>query len=124
MFLLTGVIRTVTVAIRWHSHGGMEDHGHDTEHARDFAQIKELIRSSALSPWVQEKAESVFHRIAVAEGKVHGLPPDEVHFHEVGAVDSIVDILGACIALESMEKTSGASFGCRRRDWVCSLRSR
>lgn len=87
-----------------HSHGGMEDHGHDTEHARDFAQIKELIRSSALSPWVQEKAESVFHRIAVAEGKVHGLPPDEVHFHEVGAVDSIVDILGACIALESMGK--------------------
>ncbi|MGA0327141.1 MAG: LarC family nickel insertion protein [Limisphaerales bacterium] len=87
-----------------HSHGGMEDHGHDTEHARDFAQIKELIRSSALSLWVQEKAESVFHRIAVAEGKVHGLPPDEVHFHEVGAVDSIVDILGACIALESMGK--------------------
>ena len=87
-----------------HSHGGMEDHGHDTEHARDFAQIKELIRSSALSSWVQEKAESVFHRIAVAEGKVHGLPPDEVHFHEVGAVDSIVDILGACIALESMGK--------------------
>ncbi|MEK9863193.1 MAG: LarC family nickel insertion protein, partial [Verrucomicrobiota bacterium] len=85
-----------------HSHGGIEDHGHDTDHARNYAQIKTLIRQSPLSDWVKERAEAIFHRIAVAEGKVHGLPPEEVHFHEVGAVDSIVDILGACIALEKM----------------------
>ena len=85
-----------------HSHGGIEDHGHDTDHARNYAQIKTLIRQSPLSDWVKKRAEAIFHRIAVAEGKVHGLPPEEVHFHEVGAVDSIVDILGACIALEKM----------------------
>ena len=80
----------------------MHDHSH--EHARDFSQIKELIRTSGLSDWVKEKSIAVFQRVAVAEGKVHGMPPEEVHFHEVGAVDSIVDIIGACIALEMLGK--------------------
>lgn len=63
-----------------------------------------MIDRSALSDWVKQKAVAVFHRVAVAEGKIHGHPPDEVHFHEVGAVDSIVDIVGACIALELLGK--------------------
>src|SRR5262249_52528759 len=57
---------------------------------------------SSLSDWAKEKSIAVFHRIAVAEGKIHGLPPDRVHFHEVGAVDSIVDIVGGCVALEML----------------------
>ena len=81
-----------------HVHDNTRDHGH--VHGRNFAQIKELIQRSALSDRVKQKSVAVFHRIAVAEGKIHGLPPDEVHFHEVGAVDSIVDIVGACVALE------------------------
>jgi uncharacterized protein (TIGR00299 family) protein len=85
-----------------HSHGGLEDHGHDDEHSRNYAQICELIQVSPYSDWVKERSISMFHRIAVAEGKVHGQAPEKVHFHEVGAVDSIVDIIGASIALEAM----------------------
>src|SRR5262249_9715834 len=71
---------------------------------RDFAEIRELIQRSALSNWVKDRAIAVFHRVAVAEGKIHGQPPDRVHFHEIGAIDSIVDIVGACIGLEMLGK--------------------
>jgi pyridinium-3,5-bisthiocarboxylic acid mononucleotide nickel chelatase len=84
-----------------HHHHHHKHHGHDEhEHGRNFSEIKKLISSSALSDWVKQKSISVFHRIAIAEGKIHGHPPEQVHFHEVGAVDSIVDIVGACVALE------------------------
>lgn len=63
-----------------------------------------MITESSLSAWVKARAISVFRRIAVAEGKIHGVAPDKVHFHEVGAVDSIVDIIGACVALEMLGK--------------------
>jgi pyridinium-3,5-bisthiocarboxylic acid mononucleotide nickel chelatase len=92
-----------------HSHGhdhphphGEHDHAH--EDSRNFAQIQQLIAASTLSDWVKEKSVAVFRRIAVAEGKIHGLPPERVHFHEVGAVDSIVDIVGACLGLELLGK--------------------
>ena len=86
-----------------HDHGHAEEH-HEHTHGRNFAEIKKLIHASKLSEWVKEKSIAVFHRIAVAEGKIHGLPPEEVHFHEVGAVDSIVDIVGGCVALEMLGK--------------------
>jgi uncharacterized protein (TIGR00299 family) protein len=81
-------------------------HGHEHQHDgnRTFAEIKKLITKSKLSAWVKKKSVAVFQRIAGAEGKIHGLPPARVHFHEVGAVDSIVDIVGACIALEMLGK--------------------
>lgn len=90
-------------------HGGPHSHSHshdDCEHShgRTFEEIHRLIQASALSPWVKEQAVAVFHRVAVAEGKIHGHPPDKVHFHEVGAIDSIVDIVGACVALEMLGK--------------------
>jgi uncharacterized protein (TIGR00299 family) protein len=81
-----------------------EDHGHTHAVHRNFSGISEIISASNLSPWVKEKAIAVFHRIAIAEGKIHGMPPEEVHFHEVGAIDSIVDIVGACVALEILGK--------------------
>ncbi len=90
-----------------HGHGHSHTHGahdHDHVHGRNFRDIKKMISDSTLSDWVKQKAIAVFHRVAVAEGKVHGQPPEEVHFHEVGAVDSIVDIVGACIALEMLGK--------------------
>ena len=83
-----------------HEHGSRHDHHHDD--SRNFAEIKELITKSKLSPWVKKKSVAVFQRIAEAEGKIHGLPPERVYFHEVGATDSIVDIVGACIGLEML----------------------
>ncbi len=87
-----------------HAHQAEHDHTHDHDEGRNFAAIKQLILDSALSDWVKEKAVKVFHRIAVAEGKIHGLPAEAVHFHEVGAVDSIIDIVGGCVALELLGK--------------------
>jgi pyridinium-3,5-bisthiocarboxylic acid mononucleotide nickel chelatase len=92
-----------------HSHGHAHSHSHsheehEHEHGRTHAEIRKLIQASALSDWVKDKALRVFQRIAVAEGKIHGMPPADVHFHEVGAVDSIVDIVSACIALEMLGK--------------------
>jgi pyridinium-3,5-bisthiocarboxylic acid mononucleotide nickel chelatase len=87
-----------------HGHGHTHSHEHEHEHGRTFAQIKQLITASSLSDWVKQKSIAVFQRIAVAEGNVHGLPPEQVAFHEVGAVDSIVDIVGACIGLELLDK--------------------
>jgi uncharacterized protein (TIGR00299 family) protein len=85
-------------------HGHSHAHEHSHEHQRNFSEIKQLISRSKLSSWVKQKSIAVFQRIAEAEGKIHGLPPAEVHFHEVGAVDSIVDIVGAAIALELLGK--------------------
>lgn len=86
-----------------HSHGHEHEHHHHDEN-RTFGEIKQLISKSALSDWVKKKSIAVFQRIADAEGAVHGKPPEQVHFHEVGAVDSIVDIVGGCIALEMLGK--------------------
>jgi uncharacterized protein (TIGR00299 family) protein len=71
-------------------------------HGRTFSGIRQLIGNSALSPFVKERAVDVFRRIAVAEGKIHGMPEEDVHFHEVGAVDSIVDIVSFCVGIEAL----------------------
>ena len=89
-----------------HSHNHPHEHSHPHSHVpgRDFAQIRQLITASQLTGWVKEKSVAIFRRLAVAEGRIHGLPPEQVSFHEVGAVDSIVDIVGACIAMEMLGK--------------------
>jgi uncharacterized protein (TIGR00299 family) protein len=71
---------------------------HDHHH-RTFRTIRNLLEKSALSPGVKEKSLTIFSALAHAEARVHGCRPDEVHFHEVGAVDSIIDIVGAAIGL-------------------------
>src|SRR5207302_7431513 len=69
---------------------------------RPFRDIRRLIRDSDLAPRVCELALQVFVRLAEAEGKVHGVEPDDVEFHEVGAVDSIVDVVGAAWAIDTL----------------------
>ena len=74
-------------------------HGHEHSH-RSMADIRKILEESALTGGAKEIALKIFTILAEAEGKVHGKPPEEVHFHEVGAVDSIVDIAAASICLD------------------------
>ena len=78
-------------------------------HARSYADIKQILASSNLSEICKKKATAIFHVIAQAEAKVHAVSIDEVHFHEVGAVDSIVDVVGAAICFEYLSKNFGIS---------------
>lgn len=71
--------------------------------SRNLGDITGIIHKSELSSKVKEQAIAVFNRLAVAEAKVHGMSLDKVHFHEVGAVDAIVDIVGTVIGLEYLE---------------------
>lgn len=81
-----------------HSHGHVK---HSHEH-RAYKDIEALILNSALSDKVKALSLDMFMKVAVAEGKVHGKPYDEVHFHEVGATDSIIDIVGSAICYEAL----------------------
>jgi pyridinium-3,5-bisthiocarboxylic acid mononucleotide nickel chelatase len=94
-----------------HSLGEGQDHGHthgagsdpnDHVHGRSFTEIKQIIARSALPDLVKSRAISVFRRIGIAEAHIHGKSIEEIHFHEVGAIDSIVDIIGACAGLHLM----------------------
>lgn len=67
---------------------------------RTYGEIRELLAHATLNDSVRQKALDVFHRLALAEAKVHDIAIEAVHFHEVGAVDSIVDIVSACAALD------------------------
>jgi len=69
---------------------------------RRWAEIQNLIRASGLSPGVRERAEEIFGRLAEVEATIHQVPRDAVHFHELGATDTILDIVGASIAVEAM----------------------
>ena len=85
-----------------HEHGHAHGHAHDSpadshSHERNLPEITKLITASGLDPWIQTNALKIFSRLAEAEATVHGRSPDEVHFHEVGAVDAIVDIVGSCV---------------------------
>ena len=95
-----------------HDHGHTHDNGHEHSHGngnhnhlhshRKASTILQMIENSELPFRVKERSLAVFRVIAEAEGKIHGMDPEEVHFHEVGAMDSIIDIIGVCLALESL----------------------
>lgn len=72
-------------------------------HHRNLRDVEALIAHASLPVRAAERATAAFRRLAEAEGSVHRLPPEEVTFHEVGAVDSIVDVVGTCVALELLE---------------------
>jgi uncharacterized protein (TIGR00299 family) protein len=75
-----------------------EHHHHPP--ARHLPEIEQLIASASLPSRAREWSLQVFRQLAVAEGAVHGIEPEKVHFHEVGATDAIVDIVGTCLGLD------------------------
>jgi pyridinium-3,5-bisthiocarboxylic acid mononucleotide nickel chelatase len=84
-----------------HEHEHEHEHEYQHEH-RGYAEIVKLIEASALTESVKRRALRLFRRIGEAEAKIHGVSLEKIHFHEVGAVDSIVDIVGACVAVEML----------------------
>lgn len=85
-----------------HDHGSEVPTAHDHASGRSHREIRALLEASELSPFVKQHALSIFARIAEAEGKIHGEPAEDVHFHEVGALDSIADIVCACVGFEAL----------------------
>ncbi|EGG84997.1 TIGR00299 family protein [Lachnospiraceae bacterium 2_1_46FAA] len=86
-----------------HHHEHTHEHGHDHHHEhRGLIEIQGIIRCSRMTERAKELAEKIFDILANAEAKAHGKPKTEVHFHEVGAVDSIVDIAAVAICLDNL----------------------
>ena len=69
-------------------------------HARHLPEIEQIIQTAKLPDRVKDWSLQIFQQLAIAEGLVHGIAPEKVHFHEVGATDAIVDIVGTCLGLD------------------------
>jgi len=96
----------IDVVIPLPNHADHEDHDHHKSHDhhhRRLQDIQNMIMSGTLSERARTRALLVFNVLAEAEARVHGTTLEEVHFHEVGAVDSLVDIVGTCIALDLLD---------------------
>jgi len=86
-----------------HDHHHDHDHGH--HHHRTFKEVMEIVDACKMSPGAHKLAENIFSIIADAESKAHGIPVDKVHFHEVGAMDSIVDVISIAVCLDDLGYT-------------------
>ncbi len=75
----------------------------DQSTKRDWKSIKDLILKAQLEKQLKKRIYEVFESLAIAEGRVHGINPEEVHFHEIGAIDSLVDIVGVCTSIEYLK---------------------
>jgi pyridinium-3,5-bisthiocarboxylic acid mononucleotide nickel chelatase len=88
----------VHVDLLHHHHDRDDEHSH--HHGRHLPEIEQMIIKAFLPPRAEAWSLAVFRQLAQAEGAVHGIAPEKVHFHEVGAVDAIVDIVGTCLGLD------------------------
>ncbi len=101
---IEGTLVTVTETTQHthHAHSSVSVHAHALQ-SRNYSDIIHIIRKSSLNEKVKELSLRIFSRVAEAEAKIHGVPVEKVHFHEVGAIDSIVDIVGAAICIDYLK---------------------
>lgn len=85
-----------------HTHAKTHVHPHAHSHGKSYREVRDLLKKADLETPIRDRTLAIFEAMAIAEGKVHGVAPEDVHFHEVGAVDAIVDITGAAIGLERL----------------------
>ncbi len=102
-----GVTATWTNLVIHHhdDHGDHHEHEHEHEHQhehRPASEVIELIRAADLAPRVRDRALAAYRLLAEVEGEIHGIAWEQVELHEVGALDSIIDVVGVCAALESL----------------------
>src|SRR2546428_8193267 len=105
---LKRVDRSGISAAKFDVHPAAESHSHHHEHHhehhhRALLEIKRIIASSNLSEQVKQRAQTIFQRIGEAEAKIHDVPIEAVYFHESGAIDSIVDLVGASISFDALQ---------------------
>ncbi|MGY1837043.1 nickel pincer cofactor biosynthesis protein LarC [Blastococcus sp. SYSU DS0510] len=98
-------VRLTTEQVTRHGLGATRVHVHapPSDVLRTWADVRALLHSSALPPPVRDGALAVFQRLAVAEGRVHRIDPERVHFHEVGALDALADVVGVVASFEHLE---------------------
>lgn len=94
-----------------HEHSHSHSHGHSHEH-RGLREIREIIGKAEISRSAKDRAIRIFEALGAAEAKVHNTDINSIHFHEVGAVDSIVDIVCAAVGVEEL--------GLNQAEWICS----
>ena len=111
--------RTRVSASHGHSHSHTHDHSHEHEHARQHSghrhahngehdhgrgltEIREIIGAAKITEPARQTALAIFEKLGAAEGKIHNVPIDKIHFHEVGAVDALVDIVCAAVGAEAL----------------------
>jgi uncharacterized protein (TIGR00299 family) protein len=96
-----------------HSHGHNDKHEHGADHAhshRGLKEIRQIIHAATISPSAKDRATKIFEALGAAEAKVHNTDIEKIHFHEVGAIDAIVDIVCASVGADAL----GVD------EWVCS----
>jgi pyridinium-3,5-bisthiocarboxylic acid mononucleotide nickel chelatase len=100
-------VRLASEPVTRHGLGATRVHVHapDSPHHRTWPDVRAILAEAALAPAVRDGALAVFERLATAEGRVHRISPDEVHFHEVGALDALADVVGVIAGFEHLGLT-------------------